>query len=257
MAKMSFEDIRSNDNRVYSNNSVGFFSLKNDGDVATVRIMHDTVDTFELLTTHPVVVDGKHRRVNCIRDARSPMEQCPLCASGNRVQQRFYIHLIQYITDEAGNVEAVPKVWERPASYAVTIKNFIEEYGNLSDYVLKIKRSGAAGSTDTKYDILVARQDMYPADQFVKEEALFNDYSAIGHALMDKDFNELSVFVNTGAFPAKSVNNSNTNNNNINVNTQTANANPTYQNNIPRGTVPTYGGNASATTGVTKPTRYY
>ena len=37
---------------------VGFFTLKNDGDEAIVRIMHDTPEEFDILAVHQTQVDG-------------------------------------------------------------------------------------------------------------------------------------------------------------------------------------------------------
>lgn len=206
MAKINFDQISSNDNS--GTFSVGFFSLKNDGDEAVVRIMHDDTSSFDLVTTHPIQVGNKYRRVNCIRDPHDPMDNCPLCKSGAKIQQRFYIHLIQYVKDENGNVVPQAKIWERSASYAVTIKNLIDEYGPLSDCIFKIRRSGEAGSMNTTYSIMFGNPQVYRPEFYPKDESLFKDYSVVGSAVMDKTFEELAEFIATGEFPARQNNNS-------------------------------------------------
>lgn len=199
MAQINFDLIASGNNS--TNFSVDFFSLKNDGDVATVRFMHDTTDSFELLTTHDITFNGKYRKVNCIRNPQEPFENCPLCAKGEKVSQRIFIHLIQYIQDEAGRIIGLPKIWERPASYAYKLKNLMDEYGNLSNYVFKIKRNGAKGSRDTSYDIMFCNPAMYDETKYPKIDNAFDNYKVLGGIVMDKSFEEILEFVNTGSFP--------------------------------------------------------
>ena len=55
MAQVNFDDIDFNNmSGGANNNSVGFFSLKNDGDEAIVRIMHDNTASFDILTEHSI-----------------------------------------------------------------------------------------------------------------------------------------------------------------------------------------------------------
>lgn len=204
MAKINFDQINSGNDG--SDFRVGFFNLKNDGDEAVVRIMHDDTSSFDLVTTHPIQIGNKYRRVNCIRDPRDPMDNCPLCKSGAKVQQRFYIHLIQYVKDEQGNIIPQAKIWERSASYAVTIKNLIDEYGPLSDCIFKIRRNGEAGSMNTTYSILYGNPQVYRPEFYPKDTSLFENYSVVGNAVMDKNFEEISEFIATGEFPQKSDN---------------------------------------------------
>lgn len=205
MARINFDQINTNNDN-NTGFSVGFFNLKNDGDEAVVRIMHDDTSSFDLVTTHPIQIGNKYRRVNCIRDPREPMDNCPLCKSGAKVQQRFYIHLIQYVKDDNGNIIPQAKIWERSASYAVTIKNLIDEYGPLSDCIFKIRRNGEAGSMNTTYSILYGNPQVYRPEFYPKDDSAFENYSVVGSVVMDKNFDELSEFVATGEFPQKSDN---------------------------------------------------
>ena len=200
MSQITFDQISVNDSSNTGFN-VGFFNLKNDGDEAIVRIMHDSTASFDLVTTHPIRLGDKYRRVNCIRDPREPLDNCPMCKSGSKIQQRMYIHLIQYVRDEQGKIIPQAKIWERSASYAVTIKNLIDEYGPLSDCIFKIRRNGKAGSMDTTYNILYGNPQVYRNEEYPKDESLFKDYKVLGTAVLNKNFEELSEFLATGEFP--------------------------------------------------------
>lgn len=203
MANINFDQINVSSGSAGNNNSVGFFALKNDGDEAVVRIMHDSTADFDIMTTHSIQLDGKFRRVNCIRTPMEPMDKCPLCARGDKVQQRIYIHLIQYVRDESGAIVPKPMVWERSIQYAVTLKNLIDEYGPLSDSIFKVRRSGAPGQRDTSYSIMYGNPNIYKNEMYPKVDGAFDKYKVLGTAVMDKTFDEMSVFMNTGSFPAK------------------------------------------------------
>ena len=226
MAQINFNSIQTSDN--VTSNSVGFFQLKNDGDEAIVRFAHDSVDSFELLTTHDISLNGKFRKVNCVRNPNEPLENCPLCAGGQKISQRIFIHLIQYIKDETGKVIPLAKVWDRPVSYAYKLKNLIEEYGSLTDSVFKIKRHGAAGSRDTSYDILFCNPAMYNNEQFVKDFSAFDNYKALGSIVLNKSFEDLFTFVTTGNFPEehKVEKENNIEYNNVNTNNVVPNTIP-------------------------------
>ena len=204
MAQITFNNIETGNQQNNQNlPTMGFFFLKNDQDEALVRIMHDNVESFDILTVHNVTVGGKQRKVNCIRDPHEPLDRCPLCAAGNPVQQRLYIHLLCYTRDENGNIVAHPQIWERTGSYAVTLKNLIDNYGPLSDYLFKIKRNGKPGDTGTTYDIMYANPKVYVPELYPKDTSAFVNYSALGYPVLNKKYEELEAYLATGDFPMK------------------------------------------------------
>lgn len=200
--------LNNNNSASGNGNYVGYFFLKDDGDEAVVRIMHDSVDSFDIVTTHQIKVDNKFKRVSCLRNPYDPVSACPFCEKGQAIQQRFYIRLIEYSRDESGNIVASPKVWERAASYAQNIKNLIDEYGPLSDQVFKIHRNGKAGSMDTTYSILYANPTVYKPELYPKNTSLFDGYNVLGYTVLSKSFEDLSYFLANGSFPNSNNNQS-------------------------------------------------
>ena len=174
-----------------SGNYVGYLSLKNDKDEAIVRIMHDSPDDFDFVPVHPVTVDNKFANVGCLRGPNDPLDMCPLCEACKRFSLRMYIHLIQYVTDDNGNIVPQAKVWDRSSSYGKTLVNYMNEYGPLSDMLFKIKRNGKAGSQDTTYDIMPASPKIYTEERYVKDPSLFEGYTALGNAVKVKTFEEM------------------------------------------------------------------
>lgn len=180
----------------YNNRSnVGYLSLKNDGDEAIVRFCYNDLDEFDIVTTHQTTIDGKFRRVNCLRDLSDPIDACPMCKSGNPVQQRFYIRLIEYVRSDDGTITAVPRIWERPTSYVGILSNLFTEYGNIQDNVFKIKRSGKAGDKSTTYNIMYCNPTIYNESLYPKKEDAFEGYNVIGAAVLDKTADELEAIL--------------------------------------------------------------
>ena len=170
---------------------VGYFSLKDDGDEAIVRFCYTSPDEFEVYTVHPVTIDGKFRKVNCINDLRAGIHTCPLCAAGVQLQQKFYIRLIEYTRDEQGNIVPYARIWERPASYMQILTNLFTEYGPLCDNVFKVKRSGARGDMQTTYSIMFGNPSIYNDQLYPKDFSAFENYSPLGTAIIDKNESEL------------------------------------------------------------------
>lgn len=204
MARISFETFQETANNNQGNYDVKLFSLKDDGDEAIVRIMHDSVADFDIITTHTVKIGDNYRKVSCIRDPREPLDNCPLCKSGSNIQQRFFIHMIQYEKDQTGNITATPVVWERAAKeYATKLTTLMQEYGPLSDNVFKIRRNGKKGDMGTTYEILYGNPNIYRPDIYPKDATPFEGYTALGKIVFDKTFEEINEYLATGNFPQR------------------------------------------------------
>ena len=181
----------SQQNRTY----VSYFGLKDDGDEAIVRFACDP-EEFEVYTVHPVTIDGKFRKVNCINNISEGIHSCPLCESGTPLQNRFYIKLIEYTRDEQGNIVPQAKIWERPTSYIQRLVNLYTEYGSLKDNIFKIKRNGARGDMKTDYVMMFGNPSIYNEQLYPKDFSAFVDYSPLGTAILDKTANEMRELIN-------------------------------------------------------------
>ena len=214
MAKFGYDvytnaQTQSNENR----SKVGYFKLVNDGDEAIVRFVYSNASQFDLETVHKVKIGDQFRRVACLRGPLEPIDNCPLCKANIKTERKFYVKLVEYVPvkDNVGNIvgiQAVPKVWERPASgkndFVKIIKAYLDEYGDLTQMVFKVKRFGVAGSLQTTYEVIPANQQMYPENIYVKDFSGFADLDLAHHSFMSKNANELNEFLRTGKFPQTS-----------------------------------------------------
>ena len=203
MAKLSYDMLQQDTKQTFSNQQrVTFFSLKNDGDEAIVRFLCDDVADFEILSVHQVSIGGKFRKINCLRTPKDPIDACPLCATDNQLQQKFYVKLLQYVRDpETNEIVALPKIWEKSKAFATTLKGLIDEYGPLTDSIFKIKRQGEAGSRETTYTPYYCNPQVYKESLYPKAFDLFNGYKVLGGLVLDRSFEDVANFVETGTLP--------------------------------------------------------
>lgn len=182
---------------------VSFFNLKEDGEEAVVRFAYESTEDFHIATVHVIEVEGKPRRVGCLRTGVESLSKCPLCESEDRVYDKMYVKVIQYTTDAEGHVVHQAKVWERPAYFSKTLENCFKEYGPLADVIFKIKRRGKKGDTKTTYDILFANPAVYKSDIYTKDFSDFKDFEINKFFYTDRTADEMRVFLDTGSFPEK------------------------------------------------------
>ena len=208
MARISFDAFQQAASE-QSGSEVGFFSLKNDGDEAVVRILHNSSEDFDIIATHPIKVGEYFRKAACLRNPGEAPDKCPLCASGAKLQYRIFVHMIQYSTGENGTIIAKPVVWDRSAKdMSQKLVTMIQEYGPLSDCVFKVRRNGKAGDMQTTYEILFANPNVYRPDLYPKDAAAaFDNYDTLGTKVYNKSYDELVTFLNTGSFPGSQQSN--------------------------------------------------
>lgn len=136
-------------------NKSGWFQLKDDGDTANVRLLHkghvgteeDTGEPkydFPIYEVHKLDVDGSGRD----RTVLCKGELCELCKAGNKPSLRMFLQMINL--DEKDPDKQL-QLWERGLTDIKTMLGLTEEYGDLTQRDLKIKRSGAKGSMKTTY----------------------------------------------------------------------------------------------------------
>lgn len=194
---------------------VSFFSLK-DGEEAIVRILISNYNDFDIHTVHNVKMEGYQygRRMNCLRQPNDPMEMCPLCAADQKLEQKMYIHMIQY-TVEGDKIVPHAKVWERSIldrGFGVNaFKTYLTNYGDLSEMICKITRTGSGLNTNYTF-IPNLNPAVYRPDLYVKDTSAFENWSPIGIAILNKTAEEYNTFLATGSFPQTQSQNRNSTN---------------------------------------------
>lgn len=151
-----------------SRTEVHFFGefMKNDGDVAVVRFPYKAMSEVMFETTHLVDYPGRKfkTRVSCGGDS------CPICNQGVKIDSRCFVKGLIYVADDSGKMTRYNAVWDRPAPFAdIEIKNLINEYGDLTTCLFKIRRTGSGTATRYTISIVLPNNSIYndatcPAD---------------------------------------------------------------------------------------------
>ena len=158
----------------------GWFQLKDDGDTATVRLLHrgevgvedgtqEPKFDFPIYEVHKLDVDGSGRD----RTVLCKGESCELCKSGNKPQLRMFLQMVNL--DEKDKDKQV-QLWERGLTDIKNLIGLAGEYGDLTQRDIKIKRSGAKGSMKTTYQY-------FPKDK--SERDIPSPQNLVGSLILD------------------------------------------------------------------------
>ena len=166
----------------------GYFSLKNDKDVATVRFMYDSIDDVTGYAVHEVEIDGRKRYVNCPREYNEPLDKCPFCAAKKFQAAKLFIPLY--------NVqEQKIQIWERGKKFFSKISSICARYPHLVSHEFEIERNGKKGETTTTYEIYETKHD----DTTLEDLPDVPDI--LGGLILDKSTDDMEFYLENGYFP--------------------------------------------------------
>lgn len=166
----------------------GYFSLKNDKDVATVRFMYNGVEDVEGYAVHQVEIDGKKRYVNCLREYNQPKDACPFCKANMFTTAKLFIPIYNVDQDRV-------QIWERGKKFIAKISSICARYPNVVSHKFEIERNGKAGDTQTVYEIYEVGKD----DTTLEDLPEQND--VLGTLVLDKGADDMEFFLDNGYFP--------------------------------------------------------
>jgi len=180
----------------YVQETTGYFSLKDDGDSARVRVLYEGVSDVEGFCVHQIQMrDRSFRYVDCIRDYNDPIDACPLCACKNddnkKLRTKIWIPLYNVDTNETVMWERGNQFWKK-----VLYPLMVEKGEPFCGHIFEIVRHGAAGDTNTTYEFVDLGVDDTTLDDFDEIP------NPLGTMILNKNFEELTTFVKTGSFDA-------------------------------------------------------
>lgn len=166
----------------------GYFSLKNDKDVARVRFMYNGVDDVEGYAVHQVEIDDKKRWVNCLREYNQPIDTCPFCREKKFTSAKLFIPIYNIDEDKV-------QIWERGKKFISKISSICARYPNVVSHVFEIERNGKPGDTATTYEIYEVDKD----DTTLEDLPEVSD--PLGTIVLDKSADDMEFFLDNGYFP--------------------------------------------------------
>lgn len=189
-----------NDFENYSSNTGGkFFSLKDDKDVAQVRFLYNGIEDITGIAVHQVEVGGNKRYVSCLRLYNEPVENCPLCQENFKITAKLYIPLLVYPQNGKPEIQ----LWERGKAMYSRLSSLAARYQPLSGTVFEIERNGRKGDQKTTYEIYPIETGSERVEDLVDPSEIPDP---LGTIILDKNYDELVDFLNTGNFPQEGNN---------------------------------------------------
>lgn len=166
----------------------GFFSLKNDKDVALVRFMYNSVDDVEGYAVHQVEIDGKKRYVNCLREYNQPKDACPFCRANMFTTAKLFIPVYNIDEDKV-------QMWERGKKFISKISSICARYPDVVSHKFEIERNGKKGETTTTYEIYEVGKDETTL------EDLPDVANPLGSIVLDKSADDMEFYLDNEYFP--------------------------------------------------------
>lgn len=230
---------------------IGYFKLKDDGDIAIARINLASTEDFMFAAIHTINVGGKWMKISCHNPLGMNAVGCALCSANaanpkgtiSKSSKKMYIPMIVSYRDPqsvTGYTPPVPVIWERPAQFSRELANKLMVAGDLKNVLVLITRNGKANDMQTTYsvDVLPATHPVFKPEMIPTDFSAFNNFNIAKHSYWEKTTEEINTFLTTGQFPeVAKINNQQTVNAVVNTVTAFApSATPTYPTPTPQAT---------------------
>ena len=221
---------------------VGYFRLKDDGDIAIARINIASTEEMNFASVHTMNVGGRWLKVSCHNPLGMNGGTCPLCSANaanpngaiSKSSKKMYIPMMVSYRDPnsaTGYTAPAPVVWERPAGFSRELANKLMIAGDLRNTLVLITRNGKAGDMQTTYsmDILPETHPVFKPEMVPADFSAFNNFNVARHSYWEKTVEEINTYLSTGSFPERGQNTAQQVNNVANVaNTYAAPQTPAY-----------------------------
>jgi hypothetical protein len=221
---------------------IGYFRLKDDGDIAVARINLGSTEEFMFAAVHTINVGGKWLKVSCHNPLGMNSAGCALCSANtanpkgsiSKASKKMYIPMVVSYRDAqstTGYTPPMPVIWERPAQFSRELANKLMVAGDLKNVLVLITRNGKAGDMQTTYsvDVLPEAHPVFKPEMIPADFSAFNNFNIAKHSYWEKTADEINTFLATGQFPERAQANQQTVNSVANTaNTYAASATPAY-----------------------------
>ena len=146
MAGFSFEQAEQVSN---TRGGGGFFSLKEDKEVAKVRFLFTDAEEVQnkyARSVHEVEVDGKKRWVDCLRGYGDSVDSCPFCKAGRYVNFKYFLPVFNITANTT-------QVWERGKKFGGKLSSICSRYTPVVNHIFEIERNGKPRDQSTTYEV--------------------------------------------------------------------------------------------------------
>ena len=192
---------------------IGYFWVGEKKPTAIVRFDVASGEDLTLVDVHNIKVNTpygtSYRDVACLRESREdPWEKCPLCKHDIKSRStKVYVRLLEYVVED-GKVVAKPACWSRFSGFANEIMNLLNTYGDLREQLFKVTWTKEGGRGKTTVLPLIDRGGLYTEENgYVKDFSAFKTFSVNKHSYMERTFEEIQTYLETGEMPSRKPSN--------------------------------------------------
>lgn len=198
---------------------VGFFKLKDDGDIAIARVNISCNEDMDFASVHTIGANGRWMKVSCLNPLGSYGGDCALCTAHaanpkgaiSKSAKKLFVQMMVSYRDPAsatGYTPPTPVIWDRPAAFSRELANKLMIAGDLRNTLVLITRNGKAGDMQTTYsmDILPADHPVFKPEMIPADFSAFNNFNIARHSYWEKSADEINTYLTTGQFPEKTGN---------------------------------------------------
>ena len=195
---------------------VGYFKLKDDGDIAIARINIGSTDDMNFASVHTIGANGRWLKVSCLNPLGANNGSCALCAANaanpkgavSKAAKKLFIPMIVSYRDPnaaTGYTAPAPVIWDRPAAFSRELANKLMIAGDLRNTLVLITRNGKAGDMQTTYsvDILPETHPVFKPEMIPADFSAFNNFNIARHSYWEKTAEEINAYLTTGQFPER------------------------------------------------------
>jgi len=193
---------------------IGYFKLKDDGDIAIARLNLSSTDDFMFASVHTLKVGAnKWMKVSCLNPLGVNGGSCGLCAAHaanpngviSKAAKKLFVPMMVSYRDASsatGYSTPIPVIWDRPASFSRELANKLMIAGDLRNTLVLITRNGKAGDMQTTYsvDILPETHPVFKPDMIPADFSAFTNFNIARHSYWEKTADEINVYLSTGQF---------------------------------------------------------
>ena len=223
MSKFSYEQYQSAVAQAESNNNspkIGYFKLKNDGDIAIARINIGSTEDLDFASVHTINIGGRWIKVSCLNPLGANSGECALCGAHNanpkgavsKAAKKVFIPMMVSYRDPnaaTGYTAPAPVIWDRPAMFSRELANKLMVAGDLRNTLVLITRNGKAGDMQTTYsmDVLPADHPVFKPEMIPADFTAFANFNIARHSYWEKTPEEINTYLTTGQFPERTQSN--------------------------------------------------
>lgn len=141
--------------------SLGYFSIRENGEKAKIRILYKEAAEVEVVDVHRVEYKGRNRNIECVKEhPEDSDENCPFCNAGIKISRKIFVPVYDIN-------ESCVKIWEKGITFTRRLFSLFANYPNLWEEIIEVQRiDGRNDLPDYKISVIT--------DEYDRTDAIFD-----------------------------------------------------------------------------------